>query len=318
MNLQEYRQLQAELGALDKMLDEIPKENVIERIGLEARKAEVEKTLASQPAPAREPVRALLTFRGKPIVGTHGIFAKFGADAVNAFTDAVSAIAASQRQSGPLGARGALPGREDSMMLITGTATGSFGFQLEEAAQEDLTLFPESSPLESAVEQTQSIMQASLGTDDDLTDALSDADPRALDAVRRFLETIEKNEATCALEFKEKTFRFVDVEQVRRSNSRLAQDNIHECDEVIEGQFLGVLPTRRTFEFQRDDSPEIIVGKVSAEVEEPAAINDVLNQKLTAKMRCRRVGEGRPRYILQEYSLREPQSPDPVSELENK
>ncbi len=316
MNLQEYRQLQAELGALDEMLAEIPSENVIDRIGLEERSAEIRALLASQPVPVREPVRAFLTFRGKPIVGTHGIFAKFGAEAVSAFTDAVSAIGASQ--GGPLGSRGALPGRDDYRLLITGTAVGSFGFRLEEAAQEDLSLFPENSALESAIEQTQTIMQATLGTDDELTEALSDTDPRALEAIRKFLETMERNEAACGLEFKKKPFRFADIEQVRKSRNRLAQDNIHECNETITGLFLGVLPNRRTFEFQRDDTKDIIAGKVGKNIEDASSINHVLNQKLTALMSCRRVGEGRARYILQAYDgNEEPHTAEEVGELEN-
>ncbi len=135
-----------------------------------------------------------------------------------------------------------MPGRDAFRMLITGTASGSFGFQFEEAPIDNAALSPEYSPLEPAIDQAKAIMKASLGTDDDLTEALSETDPRALDALRKFLDTMEKSEAVCALEFKGDVFRFADVEQLRRSRARLEQDNIHESEEYLAGTFLGVLP----------------------------------------------------------------------------
>ena len=300
MNLQQYRQLQAERGTLEKLLADLPADRVIERIGLEARKQEINAALAAQPAPAREPVRAKLTFRGKPIVGSHGIFAEFGALVVGAFSDAVTAMGASQ--SGALGARGVLPGRDEYRLLITGTAPGSFGFQFEEATVENLTLFPRESPVEPAIQQAKVIMEASLGTDDELTEALSETDPRALDALRKFLDAMVKNEAVCALEFKGDVFRFADVEQVRRSLGRLGQENIHESEETLVGSFLGVLPHRRTFEFQIAETGEVIAGKVGRNVADAATINQVRERPATIQVHTRRVGEGRPRYVLLGYS----------------
>lgn len=301
MTLQEYRQLQAELGVLKKLLAELPPGREIESLGFESRIREVEEALASQAAPIREPVHARLTFRGKPIVGSYGIFAEFGASVVQAFSEAVAALGASQ--IGPLGTRGVLPGRDDYQLLITGTVLGSFGFQFEEAPSDNQTLFPEDSPLEPAIDQAKAIMKATLGTDDELTEALADIDPRAINAIRNFLDTMFKNEAVCALEFKGDVFRFADVEQVRRSMVRLEQDNIHEMDLEFPGAFLGVLPNRRTFEFKLADAEDIISGKVGNAIAEPATINQVLEQHVTIKVHSRRVGEGRPRYVLLSYGV---------------
>jgi hypothetical protein len=302
MNWQEYSQLQAEKGALERLLADLPADREIERIGLEARRQEVVEALASLPSPSREPLRARLTFRGKPIIGSHGIFAEFGAQVVGEFSEAVVAIGASQ--VGPLGSRGILPGRDDFRMLITGTTPGSFGFQLEEAPTDNFT--QQKSPLESAIHQAKAIMQASLGTDDELTEALSEADPRALEAMRKFLETMAKSEAVCALEFKGEVFRFSDVEQVRRSTRRLRQDNIHEQEESFAGIFQGVLPHQRTFEFLVSDTDEIISGKVGKEIEDVATINQVLDKPVTIVVNRRRIGEGRPRFILLRYQVPHP------------
>jgi hypothetical protein len=225
MNIQERHRLLAEKTSLERMLAGLPESSVIDRLSLEARKEEVEKALAAAPVPAREPARARLVFRGKPIVGNHGMFAEFAAKAINAFADAVAAIGASRTTA--LGTRGALPNREEYQLLITGTALGSFGFELEEAPKDE-TLFPEPSLVDHAIEQTRRIMEASLGTDDELTEAIADADPRAVEALRGFLKTLGDQEAVCALEFKEEVFRFADVGQVRRSEGRLRQDNIHQ------------------------------------------------------------------------------------------
>ena len=124
-------------------------------------------------------------------------------------------------QTTALGARGVIPGRDDYQLLITGTALGSFGFELEEAPKNDM-LLPELSQVESAIAQAEEIMKASVGTDDELTDAISEVDPRALEALRIFLKTMVDQEAVCALEFKDKVFRFADVGQLRRSEGRLS------------------------------------------------------------------------------------------------
>ena len=298
MNIQEHRELLAEKATLENLLKQLPESSVIEHMSLEAREREVEELLASQQAPAREPVRVRLTFRGKPIVGSHGMFAEFGAKAVNAFADAVAAIGASQTTA--LGARGTIPNREHYQLLITGTALGSFGFELEEAPKDEM-LFPEMSLVESAIAEAKAIMEASLGTDNQLTDAISETAPRAIEALRSFLKTMLDQEAVCGLEFQDDVFCFADVEQVRRSEGRLSQDNIHEEDTELTGRFQGVLPHRRTFEFQISDTEEFITGKVGPGIDYAGGINHILEKTLKITVHTKRAGEGRPRYVLLSY-----------------
>ena len=306
MKRQEYRQIQAERATLENLLKQLPASSVIERKSLEFRKKKVEETLASQQAPSRQPAQVRLTFRGKPIVGTHGIFADFGAAAIKAFTGAVTAIGVSQ--STPLGSRGRLPNREDYRLLITDTALGSFGFDLEEAPHNNSfseaphsDFFRELSPVESAIEQTMSILEATVGTDEILTDAVSDTDPRALELLRAFLKKMADQEAVCALEFKDDIFRFSDVGQVRQSESRLSQDHIYEEEQEYSGHFRGVLPTHRTFEFLNEDNGEVISGKIDFAIKDADAINNVLNRPANIRVRSRRVGTARRRYVLLAY-----------------
>ncbi|MBW7864316.1 MAG: hypothetical protein GX580_00785 [Candidatus Hydrogenedens sp.] len=313
MNIQEQHHLLAEKTTLERLLGQMPASSVIERMGLEARKSEVEALLASHPSLLREPVRARLTFRGKPIVGSHGMFAEFGAKALNAFADTVAAIGASQTTE--LGKRGMIPNRDAFQLLVTGTALGSFGFELEESAKDD-TPFPEETPVGAAIEQAKKIMEASLGTDDELTDAISETDPRAVEALRSFLKTIADQEAVCSLHFKDEVFRFTDVGQVRRSEGRLSQDNIHEENKRIKGCFLGVLPHRRTFEFQVAETQEILTGKVGPEIENAGCINRLLERPSSIQVHTKRVGTGSPRYTLLNYTDTEDDTTDAVGGIE--
>jgi hypothetical protein len=302
MNIQELKQLQAELGGLRSLLASTPEQNVIERIGLESREKSLLELLAAQPSMNREPARARLTFRGKPVVGTHGMHAEFGTDALRAFTDVVAAVGASRGRT--LASRGALPDRDKHQFLITGAAVGSFGFQLEEAAIESVggsaTLFDEDSTVGSALQQTTQLMKATQGSDDDLADVVAELDPRALECMRKFFRTLADNEAVCALAIKDDRFLFSDVAQVKASLNRLRVDNIHEETEQLEGQFRGVLPTKRTFEFETS-SGKVITGNVGPEVDDAGSINALVNKPRTITVIKKTVGAGSPRYRLSSF-----------------
>ena len=306
MNLHEYRHLQAERDTLASFLAELPEESVIERMSLEARKEKIEQMIASWTPPSREPVRARLTFRGKPIMDAHGIFADFGAEAIKAFTAAVAAIGTSQKV--PLEGHGRLPNRGDYQLLITDTALGSFGFELEEAPHAKsfseaphADFFRGVSPVESAIKQTMSILEATVGTDEMLTDAVANADPRALKLLRTFLKKMAAQDAVCTLEFKDAVFHFSDVGQVRQSESHLSRNHIYEEERKFSGHFRGVLPTQRTFEFLNENNGEVISGKIDFAIKDVAIINDVLNRPANIRVRSRRVGTARERHVLLAY-----------------
>jgi hypothetical protein len=275
MNLQEYKRLLAERSSLQRMLAEIPLEDVLDRSGLESRLKVVEAEIGSVTAPDREPARARLTFRGRPVVGQHGIFADFGAKATSAFADAVAKVAAGL--SGRTTQSSA--NREESRLLITGTALGSFGFELEEAPIGNTLDFGEGTVAGQSLELTQTILRSTLGSDDDLADSVASAGPRAAAAVRTFLELLATNEAVCALGVNYKAFQFKDVGEVRRG---------------VEG----VLPKARTFEFKISGSDEVIRGKVGSDIATPDEINGHLHKATTIDVLATRVGTGKPRYVL--------------------
>jgi hypothetical protein len=296
MSRQENLQLRGESIALRRMIEETPEQNVLDRGSLTARLEEIDHLLADTAVDEREPTRARLTFNGRPVVGSHGIFADFGTTAVNCFNEAVAAVSASL--GGGLAAKGPIPNRDRRQLLITNTAFGSFGFELEEYRSGQLPI-DEQSNLELAIERTQNLLQGSVNRDDEfLADSAAELDQRAIDKVRDFVSTLADNEAICALQFRDKVFRFTDVGQVRRSLDRISPDNLHEEEQTLRGEFQGVLPKRRTFEFRVLDAQEVIVGKVTTAVGDADAINRHLHRLTSIRVMVTRVGSGRPRYRL--------------------
>jgi hypothetical protein len=230
------------------------------------------------------------------VVGQHGIVASFGMKAVNSFTDAITTIAASL--SGPVAAMGPIPNREQNQLLITNVALGSFGFELEEHQPHALEV---PTNVELAFERAADLLQGTVEEGDEhLADAASDLGDRALGSMRAFVAILAENDALCALAVKEKTFRFSDLGQVRRSVERLAQDNVHQDEQAFDVEFLGALPHRRTFEFRTPGSEEVLSGRSDPSVPALDPLNDNRHRVVRARFQVTRVGEGKPRYKLLE------------------
>jgi len=296
MNRQETNQFLSERSALKRMIADTPEDEIIDLRSLRARLDVVNRELEKQPLDTRLPVKARLTFRGRPVVGSHGIFAEFGVTATKAFTDAIALLAASFETD--LAATGPIPNRTQNQLLITSTAVGSFGFELEEH-REDLLPPVEDSALAQALNQMQELLHGSAsGSDDELTDAASGQDPRAVAAVRDFLKKLADNEAVCAVTVGDKAFSFSDVGEVQRSLTRLGRENLHEQPKPFQGAFQGALPKRRTFEFKVASTGEVIAGKIGPSITEPSVINRHLEQQTDIRLIETRVGQGRPRYVL--------------------
>ncbi|MBL8716427.1 MAG: hypothetical protein JNL79_10560 [Myxococcales bacterium] len=297
MNRGEYLELLSEKTAVERMIAETPEADVLDRASLTARLNTVEAALSGVKPDEREPARVRLTFHGRPVIGSHGIFAEFGMKAVNGFAESVTAMAASL--SAPLAPTGPIPNRDQHQLLITSTALGSFGFELEEHRTGQLTL-DDGSAVAQALDRTQSLLRGTQGTDDELADSAAEADRRALDRVRAFLEVLADHEAVCTVQFGASIVRFTDVGQVRTSIERLSQENLREEPEELRGEVQGVLPKARVFEFKLAGSSQVIRGKVSAAVGDPDALNRELHRPTVIKVMVTRVGSGRPRYLLLE------------------
>ena len=219
-NTRDYRFLLSERGTLARMLQRIPPEHVIDRLSLEGRLEQVEEQIAAFEAAPTYLVETQIAFRGRPVVDG-GLKADFAVKAIGAFTDAVATVGACQARN--LSPYGRLPNRSAFEMAVRNVDGSSFGFQIERE-------FPHGAPpeepaaLESAIEQFKAILEASAAdTDEAAWEAMAKIDERARRSVRKFLETMEKADAYCAIAFKGDQFRFRDAAHVRDASIRMAQ-----------------------------------------------------------------------------------------------
>ena len=306
--MNEQAQLESERRFLEGQLAALPASAVLTRSSTQARVRQIEKHL-SEILPIHQPVRAVLTFRGRPVIGSHGVFADFGSRATSAFTEAVSLVAAAL--SGPLAATGPVPNRDQCQLLITSTAIGSFGFQLEEHRTQR-ELFEEETTAARALEVMRGLLESSVkGTDDELAESISGISPRSIESIREFVEVLATNDAVCTLVIGKNSTRFRDVGEVRRSVERLSQDNLHEGQVSFFGEFQGVLPKGRTFEFMQANTGEVIRGKIGPEIEDPNLLNEHLHQPTTITLQESRVGEGKSKYRLLQLPTWVPSTPEP-------
>jgi hypothetical protein len=285
--------VESEIRELEDMIAAIPEERVIERMSLESRLQSARKILAELPD-AGTASRARLTFRGRPVFGSHGIAADFGAKAAGAFSDAYAMVAAGLSEG--LEFMGPIPNRNRNQLLITGTAMGSFGFEFELPP----TLAPGFDESEMAMRKMEELFRlAAEGSDDDIAEVIDEIHPRSVKKVYEFLALLEQQQAWCGLEFGEHSFRFADHAQLKASAARLKDDNIHESNGSYRGEIQGVLPTGRTFEFKLLDQEELIRGKVDSSISDPDVLNrEWLHRPATITLSVMQVGQGRPKYTL--------------------
>lgn len=298
MNHQEYLMYSSEVKDLEGLLAETPDENVIERIGLEERLKNAKSAIKN----VQEHLlvhKARLTFKGKPVYGSHGIAADFAAKAAASFSDAVSAVAAGLAEN--LHYMGPIPDKQKNQLLITGTAIGSFGFEFE-LPEPDNTLFPIQSDAENALDKMEELFRlATLGSDDELAEVVTEIHPRAVKKAAEFLAYIAQQDALCSLEFKERRFQYEDIDQLQHSKKRLQEDNILESEELFSGKMVGVLPLGRSFELILDgDKQRVIRGKIGSDIEDPDILNrDFLQKNIKITLQVIQVGQGRPRFTMQ-------------------
>lgn len=296
----EFLALASEIKELESILKAIPAQNLIERIAFEERLTSAKAILDKLPAYQHQE-KARLTFRGRPVIGSHGIAADFGSKAAGAFADAFAAVVAGLNES--LRYMGPIPDKAKNQLLITGTAIGSFGFEFELPSQQD-DLFPENEKTEEALEMMQTLLRVSAeGSDDEVTELVEAIHPRAVQKVAEFLDYLSQQQAWCGLEFKEQFFRYQNIEQLKISVERLQEENIHESDEEYTGEFQGVLPQSRTFEFKLLDQKGILKGKVDIAIDDPDLLNrEWLHKTVNLKLHVIQVGKGRPRFTLPDMS----------------
>lgn len=282
--------------SVEQFLEKIPEARILERNSWLARLQSLDAQIEAEQTQIA-PARSSITFAGPPVVASYGIASTFGMAATRAYTKIVQVVAAQWLRVDPLGHVGRLKDAAKFDLLVVGPAYGSFGFELEEPAEAQLTL-DERSILTQSLDKTQQILRGALTSDDALDEAIADLDERVLTAVRAFLKVLDNNHATCAIQSGNREFRFDSEAQVNESRVRIEWKNIKRDEIEREGQFVGARPGPGDFEFQIAQGAESIVGRINPDVADVAEINAHLYQKARVRLFVQQVGNARPRYVL--------------------
>jgi hypothetical protein len=193
--------LAADLAAVEGLLGSMTDEDILTSFSLESRRDELHLTLASTSAKPETCASAALFFSGRPVVANRGIETEFGTAAVDKSQEVVSRVFA-LHQTGSLGQRGAVCGKELAKLHITTVIDGSFGFRFEELVSR--IRFPKGamvdSELKMAVDETWRLMVRFGEADDEPFEAaVLNLDRRVLGTLREFFDLLGSNDAAFRL-----------------------------------------------------------------------------------------------------------------------
>ena len=279
MSSKERDFVRSEVTTLEGLLNGMPEDRLIERIGIEERLRQARERLAELEAgPFAQSLP--ITFRGAPVEGVRSIDAGFASAALKAFIDATDTVAASLASDGLKG-RGRLPGASRSLRIVD-TARGSFGFELElpppvgNTAQMPLEgLGEEPAPYALAIATTFKLIADATSSDEEgMSDLIAEIHPRAAAKVHAFAKVLSDAGAGFAAEFEGRRIRLDEGAEVQRVLDALNDEDIAERTEEQTGVLLGILPESRRFECRVADG-RVISGKVDR------ALPDIASFKAT-------------------------------------
>ncbi|MDR0183249.1 hypothetical protein [Lysobacter arvi] len=205
---------------------------------------------------------AALFFGGPKVAGSRGIEAEFAGEALERFQDLVSKSFA-RRELGNLAARGRVPIRSDSKLMVTAVTRGSFGFVLEEVGDQEEALRTQLNEVVGDV--VDFVAQVSDPAEEVFLEAVADVDARTLIAIREFFNTLSGAQATLRIVEGDREVA-LGRDDVQRGKERTEGLEVTETESVrLRGLLLGLLPVHRRFEFVLEGEVEAISGKVAAD-----------------------------------------------------
>jgi hypothetical protein len=252
--------------------------------GQRVARLELELAALSQ-AVAKAPAGVALFFGGRPVVGSHGIKAAFGAQAVGQFQKLVSQRYAAA-EVGPLSSRGRVPMSEETQLFVTDVVRGSFGFVLQasEPASGDAVL----GQVVDEVADTLSRMGAA---DDALFDeASASVDNRQLGALKEFFKLLDDEGASLRVVEGERDFELT-AQAVQRARQRVEALVIKDRVETLQGEIIGWAEYSRRFELRLHSDRSVVVGAVSREAMERSIQEDLvpLHRHVRARAKVREI-----------------------------
>lgn len=227
------------------------------------RVSRLERELAElSQAAVQAPAGVALFFGGRPVIGSHGIKATFGTEAVGQFQKLVSQRYAAV-ETGPLASRGRVPMSDDTQLLVTDVVRGSFGFVLQanEPTNGD-------SVLKQVVDEVADTLSRMAAPDDALFDeAAARVDNRQLGALKEFFKLLDDEGASLRVVEGERDFELT-AQAVRRARQRAEALSIVDRVETLEGEVIGWAEYSQRFELRLHVDRSVIMGLVAREAME--------------------------------------------------
>lgn len=281
---------------VEQRLADLPDSAIMSRFSLEQQLDELKKEILDLESNIKyESTKAIITFSGDPVDGSRGILPGFATKAISAFSDMINTFKGKDAT-------------KDDELYITNIAHGSFGFTLEENIRnyvkyEQLGMDidrDKKSPVGKALDQILLFFKNADTEDDLLSENISDIDDKALNAIRKFINVLDANNALCSIKSKELKFSFLDTDHIIKIKETLTEGNIKKETKVISGAFTGLLPDSRTGEFTLNNtSADIIKIKIPKVVAIPD-ITSILHKKVRIKVIETSVKNRKPSYSLEE------------------
>lgn len=257
-----WQRLSAEKAQLESFLARTAEGDVLGRISLESRIAELSEQIEQYSRSPKTKAEVALIFYGAPVTGSSAVRAAFGSRAIEAFQKSVSTAFA--QQAGDVGERGPTKARDLSSLHITGVVHGSFGFVLEEIDAKGDQLFDTS--LKAATESVIATLDQIASDDESIAEqAINEISERLFVNVKELVALFHDNEASLNMVGPEIATE-LEGTKLERAYQRTADARI--TDEVItlRGVLQGLLPVSRKFEFQAPG--EVIKGSVAKDISE--------------------------------------------------
>lgn len=278
----------ADMAAVTALLAQLNDEDVMARLGLEARLEELrQKIVRLDHVEEERTASAALFFGGRPVVGARGIESEFAGTAVTKFQDLIAKVLA--QTSVGLGQRGVVPNKGASTLHITNIVRGSFGFLLEEVQPQQQMI---ETPLKTAVDEAARLLDAFGEPDEEqFRTAIETIDQRVLGTAREFFDLMRQSGATLRLVAGDNDRSF-GMEAVSRAAERATSTTVEEAEGIFQGQLAGVLPDAHQFEFRTSEDRGTIRGKIdrALSADELMRFNkEWVNVDASARMYIRRV-----------------------------
>ncbi|MCA3447170.1 MAG: hypothetical protein INF93_10695 [Rhodobacter sp.] len=263
-DLQRIADLELQRRELKTLIDESRSDgDIVGQRSFSARLEAVEEEISALTASDAMIAEIALLFDGAPVDGGRSIDATFATKALHHFQSIVTRLFSANLR-GELAARGKIRGADLAALNIRGIATGSFGFILEEkdALQSSVVKTPLREVLEEAASLFDEFTQES---DDEFLINVDDINPRVFKALAQFFGHLERNDASLKANLPDRQLLF-DRTGISRAYKRISDTSVKIDPVTWAGTLVGLSPIRRTFDFKKDGTQQIISGKFSYQV----------------------------------------------------